>query len=150
MQRRPLGSREYFDAFMAMPIDGVPFVLGSTRPVGGAIVGNESPIMLSGLVPPNVNGFRISHILFAMEQTAVTNASRTGYTFKLFVGRVFEDGGGALSVAQFYNYDIFGGNNVARYPVKWLIGAAMPWEVRIRNGTTLGQTFWAGMEGWYF
>jgi len=130
-----------------MPDDATP--VSMMGPDIGVNVGVEGvDPALTDVVPPNVNGFRISDICL----TVLNTSGATGTAeFRLYEGSIeradiFKPPRAQPRFTQlFYPQTI-----LFLWPVFWVLLPGHGWEVRILNNTGANRAFLAGLHGWYF
>lgn len=139
-------SYEWLARFWHRPLDAVPVMRGSLN-VNSLATQTETEVLLDGIVPAWVNGFRVSEVW-------VCSSTPSGGAKIRLYDRAVRGSGATLNIPQFYELDAFAGSAPVAYPVAWLLEPADPWEFTIFNSKAGGgaalSLLWGGLAGWYF
>jgi len=147
----PRGSREWSERFWHRPLDAVPMIYGSGD-INSLAPGIETGVLFEGDVPPQVNGFRIEHLMIGTGIISTTRGGSGGLLILVY-NRTIRNAGASFKVPQFYQFPAFAGVGAATiYPVAWLIGPADHWQATLRNDASIDTVLhsWVGLDGWYF
>lgn len=146
MKKVPRFGNAFMDRFWNRPLDAVPRVYGSSN-INSLATQTESAVLFGGIVPPDVNGFRIANLFIG------SSTPSGGAKVRIYVG-ADRGSGPTTNIPQFYEHDGFCGTAAVPFPVAWLIEPAMPWAFTLYNSKAGGGAalalLWGGLDGWYF